>query len=103
VIWFQGSQRVLIYSTTATSDGRIIAAGKAEKADGEAAPFVALTDLAGKVTTVIQTKGFAPMNICQAPDGTVWSFGGTGYDEHSEPNPGDTLRHFDFQKGEIGS
>ncbi len=102
-IWFPGSLRVVIYSATATSDGRIIAAGDAEKSDGTAAPFIALTDLTGKVTDVIQTMGFVPANICQAPDGTVWSFGGTGYDERSHPKPGDTLRHFDFQKGQIGS
>ena len=84
-------------------DGRIIAAGDAEKSDGTAAPFIALTDLTGKVTDVIQTMGFVPANICQAPDGIVWSFGGTGYDERSHPKSGDTLRHFDFQKGQIGS
>src|SRR6476661_2010421 len=33
-VWFPGSQRVLIYSATATADGRIIAGGKAEKTDG---------------------------------------------------------------------
>jgi hypothetical protein len=105
-IWFPGSQRVVIYSATATSDGRIIAAGFADKLDGAVGPFIALTDLAGKMTDIIQTNGFAPANICQAPDGTIWSFGGTGYDEryeHSEPKPGNTLRHFDFQKGEVGS
>src|SRR5271165_1309007 len=102
-IWFPDSLRVLIYSATATSDGRIIAAGKAEKADGTAGPFVALTDLGGKITNVIQTNGFFPANICQAPDGTVWSFGGTGYDENSQPRLGDTLRQFDFRKGQVGS
>src|SRR6266567_3848447 len=102
-VWFPGSLRVVIFSATAAPDGRIIAAGEAEKTDGTSAPFIALTDLAGKVTDVIQTKGFFPANICQAPDGTVWSFGGTGYDERSHPKPGDTLRHFDFQKGQIGS
>lgn len=102
-IWFSESLRVLIYSATATPDGRIIAGGKAERSDGTSAPFIALTDRAGKVTSVIWTAGFAPVNVCQAPDGTVWSFGSTGYDEHSQPKPGDTLRHFDFQKGQIGS
>jgi hypothetical protein len=92
-----------IYSATATSDGRIIAAGNAEKADGTPGSFIALTDLTGKLANVIQTTGFFPSNICQAPDGTVWSFGTTGYDEYSQPMPGDTLRHFDFQRGQIGS
>jgi hypothetical protein len=104
-IWFPGAVRVLIYSATATLDGRIIAGGSTEKQDGTAATFIARTDLGGKLTDVIQTKGFAPLNVCQAPDGTVWSFGGTGFDEQkrAQPKPGDTLRHFDFQKGEIAS
>jgi len=102
-IWFPGSQRVIVYSAMATADGRIIASGHAEKMNGTAAPFIALTDLAGKVTEVLQTKRFIPVNTCQAPDGTVWSFGAMGYDENSQPKPGDMLRHFDFQKGEIGS
>lgn len=102
-IWFPGSQRVLIYAAVATSDGRIIAGGNAEKLGETSNPFIAITDSTGKVTDVIATKGFAPANICQAPDGTVWSFGGTYYDYSPEPKPGNTLRHFDFHKGEIGS
>jgi hypothetical protein len=103
-IWLPGAVRVLIYSATATSDGRIIAGGSAEKLDGTGASFIARTDPAGKVTNVIQTPGFGPLNICLAPDGTVWSFGGTGFeDKSSKPKPGNTLRHFDFQKGEVAS
>jgi hypothetical protein len=103
-IWFPGAQRVIISSAAVTPDGRIIASGDAEKADGTTATFIALTNLAGKVTQVIQTKGYYPSHVCEAPDGTVWSFGGTGYDEQTyRPNPGDTLRHFDFHKGQIAS
>lgn len=102
-IWFPGSYRVIVYSAIATADGGIIAGGHAEKPDGSAGPFIALISPAGKITNVMQTKGFVPANVCQGPDGTVWSFGGTGYATDSEPNPGDTLRHFDFQKGELGS
>ena len=103
-IWFPGAVRVLLYSATATSDGRIIAGGSAEKVDGTGTSFIAMTDTAGKVTNLIQTSGFGPLNVCQAPDGTVWSFGGTGFeDKSSKPKPGNTLRHFDFQKGEVAS
>ena len=102
-IWFPGSQRVLIYSATVAADGKLIAGGKAEKSDGSFAPFIALVDSAGHLTDVIQTLGFAPLNVCQAPDGTIWSFGTPGYNDQSEPNPGNTLRHYDFRKGELGS
>jgi hypothetical protein len=42
------------------------------------------------------------MRSCVAPDDTIWSFGSTGYNK-SDPRPGDTLRHFDIHKGQIGS
>ena len=101
-VWFPGSERVLIYSAIPTPDGKIIAAGAAHKADGSGSPFIALIDGKASITDVIQTNGFAPSNACRAPDGTIWSFGSTGYDV-SEPRVGDTLRHFDFQKGQVGS
>jgi len=103
-IWFPGAVRVLIYSATATSDGRIFAGGSAENLDGTGVSFIAMTDPAGMVSNVTQTPGFGPVNICLAPDGTVWSFGGTGFqDKSSKPKPGNTLRHFDFEKGEVAS
>ena len=102
-IWFEGSQRVIIYSAVATPDGRILASGVANKVDGTTGSFIALTDLAGRTTDVIQTNGFFPAHICQGPDGNIWSFGGTGYDDQSQPKPGDTLRRFDIEKGQISS
>lgn len=37
-----------------------------------------------------------------APDNTVWSFGGTWWDDvNDRPLPGDVLRHFDFAKGQV--
>lgn len=93
--------RVAIISAV-TPDGRMVASGEADKADGTRAPFIALTDLSGKVTSVIQTKDFYPTNVCVAPDKTVWSFGATSWDEvNHRPLPGDLLRHFDFGKGQL--
>ena len=102
-VWFPAAQRVLIYSAAATRDGRILASGTVEKSDGSAASFIAVTDLTGRVTNVIQTTGFAPTSVCEAPDGSIWAFGSTGYGLDSQANPGDMLRHFDFEKGQIGS
>jgi hypothetical protein len=102
-IWFRDSKRVLIYSAMATPDGNIIASGSADKMDGTSQPFIVLTDLAGSVTRTIQTGGYVPAHVCGASDETVWSFGGTGFSGPRQPNPGDTLRHFDFQKGEMSS
>ncbi|MGC1838357.1 MAG: hypothetical protein WA674_08440 [Candidatus Acidiferrales bacterium] len=104
VVWFPGSIRVLVASAAVTLDGRILAAGESDLPDGTAAPFIALTDLAGKLANVIQTKDFYPQNVCSAPDGTVWSFGNTFWDEEKrQPKPGETLRHFDFKKGQLGA
>jgi hypothetical protein len=102
-IWFADSQRVVIQAAAVTSDGGILVAGGAEKSDGTTAPFIALVDRVGKIASVIQTAGYAATNICQAPDGTIWTFGGTGYDRETGPKPGNTLRRFDLQKGEVAS
>ena len=60
MIWFPGSQRVLIYSATATADGKILASGTAEKIDGSHASFIALTDRAGKSDGRYPNEGFCP-------------------------------------------
>jgi hypothetical protein len=101
-IWFPESTRVAITSAAVTPDGRIVASGEADKADGTRAPFIALTDPSGKITGAIQTKDFYPTNVCVAPDNTVWSFGSTWWDDvNHRPLPGDLLRHFDFGKGQL--
>jgi WD40 repeat protein len=101
-IWFPESIRVAITSAAVTPDGRIVASGEADKADGTRAGFIALTDLTGKITRVIQTTDFYPTNVCVAPDNTVWSFGATWWDNvNHRPLPGDLLRHFDFGKGQL--
>ena len=67
-IWFPRAVRVIIHSATATSDGRIIAGGTTEKQDGTGVGFIARTDLAGKITDVIQAKGFGPINVGDRDD-----------------------------------
>jgi hypothetical protein len=101
-IWFPESTRVAITSAAVTPDGRIVASGEADKADGTRAPFIVLTDLSGMITSTIQTKDFYPTNVCVAPDNTVWSFGATLWDSvNQRALPGDLLRQFDFEKGQV--
>jgi hypothetical protein len=101
--WFPETARIVLTSAAVTSDGRILASGEADKTDGTSASFIALADLAGRIADVIQIPDFYPAQVCAAPDGTVWTFGGTGYEGNgNKPRPGETLRHFDFRKGQIG-
>jgi hypothetical protein len=102
--WFPGSQRVVIDSAAVSHRGGILASGEADKADGTRAPFIALANLRGQVTNVMQTGDFFAKNICEAPDGSIWAFGGTRWDpSQSQPLPGNILRRFDLQKGETAS
>jgi len=103
VVWFPGARRVLLKSAVADPEGNIVVSGSTEKADGTTAPFIARTDLTGKVSKVIQTTRIDPSQVCLAPNGTTWAFGGTGYEDTGLPKPGNTLRQFDFDKGEIGA
>ena len=102
--WFPGSQRVVITSAAVSHHGGILASGEADEADGTRAPFIAFANLRGQVTNVIQTGDFSPRNICEAPDGSIWAFGGMRWDTSKhEPLPGNVLRRFDLQKGETAS
>lgn len=101
-IWFPESTRVAITSAAVTPDGMIVASGEADKGDGTRAPFIALANPSGKLTSVIRTKDFYPTYVCVAPDDTVWSYGSTWWDDiNHRPLPGDLLRHFDFTKGQL--
>jgi hypothetical protein len=103
-LWFPGSQRVVIPSAAVSHHGGILASGEADKADGTRARFIAFANLKGQVTNVIQTEDFFPRNICEAPDGSIWAFGGMKWDTSKhEPLPGNVLRRFDVQKGETAS
>jgi hypothetical protein len=100
-VWFPDSHRVVLRSVALTADGQIVAAGSSYKFDDRGSSFIAVIDSHGTLRT-IPTDGFVPTSICVAPDGTLWSFGGTG-DQLSQPNPGDMLRHFDLRKGHTAS
>jgi hypothetical protein len=102
-VWFPGSERVALTSATAGPRGEVIASGEADRSDGARARFIASIDAAGKMTA-IQTGDFDPDQVCAAPDGTIWSLGGTGWDSTiHHPKPGDVFRHFDMQRGQIGA
>lgn len=102
--WFPGSQRVAVTSAAVTRDGGILASGEADKADGSRAPFIALANSKGQITNVIQTKNFYPRYVCEAPDKSIWAFGGMMWDPSQNDHfPGNILRRFDLQRGEIAS
>ena len=102
--WFPGSERVGVTSAAVTPDGGIVGSGEADKADGTRASFIALANFKGQVTNVIQTGDFYPRNICVAPDGSIWAFGGMMWSAtKSEPFQDNVLRRFDFRRGELAS
>ncbi len=102
-VWFPGSTRVALTSATTGPHGQIVASGEADRSDGARPRFIAFVDAAGKMTA-IQTGDFDADEVCAAPDGTIWSLGDTGWDSRAHhPKPGETFRHFDMQRGQIGA
>ncbi len=97
-IWPQGAGSVRIRRTAATRDGAILAAGWAIMQDGSISGYIAKTDLAGNTTQSAATSAFRPEQICEAPDGTVWSLGSTIGPDGREHNA-DVLRHYSFERG----
>ena len=102
--WFPGSQRVVITSAALSHHGGVLASGEADKADGTRAFFIAFANSNGQVTNVVQTGNFHPRDVCEAPDGSIWAFGGMMWDTvKRERLAGNVLRRFDLKKGETAS
>lgn len=98
-IWPLGAGSVRIRRTAATRDGAILAVGWAVMQDGSIQHYIAKTDLAGRTVQSLRTGSFASEQICEAPDGTIWSLGQAVGSEGGPQHDTNILRHYSFEKG----
>jgi hypothetical protein len=102
-IWPQGAGSVRITRTAATREGAILATGWALMQDGSAPGFIAKTDLGGNTIQSVETGAFKPDQICEAPDGSVWSLGKAVRSDGAPIPDTEVVRHFSFEKGLLHS
>ncbi|HKV62087.1 MAG TPA: hypothetical protein VJO16_09250 [Candidatus Acidoferrum sp.] len=98
-IWPSGARSVKILRTAATKDGAILAGGGAVLKDGSTPGYIAKTDLSGNTRQSQLTGSFKPAQICEAPDGTIWSLGRSLNPNDGQEHDTNILRHFSFEKG----
>ena len=98
-IWPRGAGRVGVRRTAATRNGAILAAGWAIMQDGSIPGYMAKTDLQGNTIQSIETGAFKPEQICEAPDGTVWSLGKAGRSDGAPVPDTEVVRHYSFENG----
>ncbi len=98
-IWPQGAGSVRIRRTAATRDATILAAGWAILKDGSSPGYIAKTDLAGNTVQSVLTGSFKPEQICEGPDGTIWSLGQSLSPNDGQEHDTNVLRHYSFEKG----
>ena len=67
--------RVSVRGVGATSEGGVLASGRATTLRGSTHGFIAKTDSTGRVIQSLDTGAFLPRKVCEAKDGTVWSLG----------------------------
>jgi hypothetical protein len=102
-IWLQGAGSVRIRRTAATREGAILAGGWAILKDGSSPGYIAKTDLAGNTMQSLLTGSFKPEQICDAPDGTIWSLGKSLSANDGQEHDTNVLRHYSFEKGLLHS
>jgi hypothetical protein len=59
----------------AAGDGTFAVSGSAYSTEGYGTVFIAMLDIAGRVTRLIRTETFAPLHIAFTDDGTLWAAG----------------------------
>jgi hypothetical protein len=94
---------VRIGRAAATRDGAILAAGWAIMQDGSTPGYIAKTDLGGNTIQSVETGAFKPEQICEAPDGTVWSLGKAVRPDGAPVPDTEIVRHYSFEKGLLHS
>lgn len=102
-IWPQGAGSVHVRRTAASRDGAILAAGGAIMLDGSIQGYIVKTDLAGTTVQTLMTGPFRPEQLCEAPDGTIWSLGKTENPNDGQEHDTSVLRHYSFEKGQLHS
>lgn len=102
-VWPQGAGSVRIRRTAIARDGGILAGGGEILQNGAATGYLAKTDVQGNTIQSVETGDFKPEQICEGPDGTVWSLGkAVRNDGQSSPDTG-VVRHYSFEKGLLHS
>jgi len=102
-IWPQGAGSVRVRRTAATRDGAILASGGAIMLDGSIQGYIVKTDLAGNTVQTLLTGPFRTEQICEAPDGTIWSLGKALSPNDGQEHDPSVLRHYSFERGQLHS
>jgi hypothetical protein len=103
IVWFKDSLSVGINDVAVNKAGELMVAGGTRNQAGAIANFIALIGDDNHVSQVIRTTPFLPVYICSAGDGTVWSYGIDRDDEGRGIGSSLRLRHYSFEKGQIGA
>jgi hypothetical protein len=96
IVWVPGVDQVFIHRAAVTPSGLIVLTVGALKGE-TVANFIAAIDHSGEMKYMIRTNPFIPVHVCVAEDGTIWTL---GWEKRKGP-PGDLLRHYSFEKGEL--
>ena len=102
-IWPQGAGSVRVRRTAATREGALLAAGSAIMRDGSIQGYIVKTDLAGAAVKTLLTGSFSNEQICEAPDGTIWSLGKANLPDDGQEHDTNVVRHYQFDKGQLHS
>jgi len=102
-IWPKGAAAVRIRRTAATHEGAILAAGWAIMQDKSIQHYLVKTDLDGATIQTLLTGSFASEQICEAPEGTVWSLGKSVEPDGTPQHDVGVLQHFSLEKGLLHS
>jgi hypothetical protein len=100
--WFPGVVRITLLDAIATAEGGAIASGNAETDEGEMFSFLAKTDSSGVLISSLETGRFI-VRVCEANDGTIWTYGYTVAKESADDHNYFLVEQYNFEKGVLNS
>jgi hypothetical protein len=100
--WFPRVVRRTLLDAIATANGGAIASGNAETNEGEMSSFLAKTDSSGVLISTLETGRFIG-RVCEANDGTIWTYGYTVAKESADDHNYFLVEQYNFEKGVLNS
>jgi hypothetical protein len=101
-IWFPGVQRIMLVDAIATPEGGVVASGTAVTDEGGSFWFLGKTDSSGVLISSLETGRFIG-RVCEASDGTIWTFGYEVGKESENDHNYALVKQYSFEKGLLNS
>jgi hypothetical protein len=101
-LWLPDALQIMLFDAAPSASGGVVASGNAETMEGTTY-FLAKTDVSGEVVSLLRTGTTVAGHVCEAGDGTIWTFETDVLKESANEQNYSLVQQYSFEKGLLHS